>query len=132
GADSSTTTTTTKKTTTPPSGGMPGGGGGSTVIQQTIIQQPETTPIANSTATKVESVSGVASVESTLRRSDTSSKLKTTAVTTPDGKSVTAPLMVNGISSGATHFTLMGGGTPTLVSGRNLQASDASSKVIMM
>src|SRR5207245_2665148 len=79
-----------------------------------------------------KSVSGVASVEETLRRSDTSSTLKTTSIQTPDGKSITAPVTVNGFSTGATHFTLMGGGTPTLVSGRSFTESDAGSKVIMV
>jgi ABC-type lipoprotein release transport system permease subunit len=39
---------------------------------------------------------------------------------------------VNGISTGATHFTLAGGSTPTLVAGRSFQASDATADVAMM
>jgi ABC-type antimicrobial peptide transport system permease subunit len=67
-----------------------------------------------------------------LRRTDTGSTLHTSTIQTPDGRSVSIPPTVNGISTGATHFTLAGGSTPTLVSGRTFQASDATSDVAMM
>lgn len=104
-----------------------GGNGG-----RGFFTQPTSTPIPNSAVTKVKSVTGVASVEESLRRSDTSSTLKTSTIQTPDGRSISIPPTVNGISTDATHFTLAGGSTPTLVDGRTFQASDANANVAML
>lgn len=90
------------------------------------------TPIPNSVVTQVKNLPGVASVEESLRRTDTGSTLQTSTIQTPDGRSISIPPTVNGISTGATHFTLAGGSTPSLVSGRTFQASDATSYVAMM
>jgi putative ABC transport system permease protein len=90
------------------------------------------TPVPNSTVAKVKNLPGVASIEESLRRSDTESTLKTSNIQTPDGRSISIPSTVNGISTGAAHFTLAGGSTPTLVSGRTFQASDANDYVAMM
>ena len=90
------------------------------------------TPVPNSVVTTVKNLPGVASIEESLRRTDTGSTLQTSTIQTPDGRSVSIPPTVNGISTGATHFTLAGGSTPTLVSGRTFQASDATSYVAMM
>jgi putative ABC transport system permease protein len=88
-------------------------------------------PIPNATINKVKAVSGVSSVEANLRRMDSSGTLKTGTIQTRDGQTRTRPVIVNGISSGATHFTLTGG-TPTVVEGRGFQASDADANVAMM
>ncbi len=104
--------------------GRPGGGG--SFFQRTV------TPIPNTEIAKVKNLSGVSSVEESLSRSDTTSTLKTSSIQTPDGRSITIPPSVNGISTDATHFTLTGGTTPTLVSGRLFQSSDANAKVAMM
>ncbi len=90
------------------------------------------TPVPNSVVTTVKNLPGVASIEESLRRTETGSTLKTSSIQTPNGRTVSIPPTVNGISTGATHFTLAGGSTPTLVSGRTFQASDATSYVAMM
>ena len=105
-------------------GGKPGGG--------VFFNQRTVTPVPNSAVTKVKNLPGVASVEESLRRTDTSSTLKTSSIQGPNGQSFSPPLTVNGISTDAAHFTLAGGSTPTLVSGRSFQASDANSYVAMM
>ncbi len=103
----------------------PNGNGG-------FFAQQTPTPIPNSVISKVQSLPGVSSVESSLRRNDTDDTLKTSTIQTPFGRSISIPPTVNGISTGATHFTLAGGSTPTLVSGRSFQASDANADVAMM
>src|SRR5258708_6946502 len=108
----------------PPGGGQQSGRG--------FFLQRTGTPVPNSTAAKVKNLPGVASIEESLRRSDTASTLKTSTIQTPDGRSISIPPTVNGISTGAAHFTLAGGSTPTLVAGRTFQASDATSYVAMM
>ena len=107
-------------------GGQGPNGNGGFFTQQTP------TPIPNSAITKLENLPGVSSVEANLRRTDTSSTLKTSTIQTPFGRSISIPPTVNGISTGATHFTLAGGSTPTLVAGRGFQASDANADVAMM
>ena len=102
-----------------------GGGGG-------FFSQAAATPVPNSAVAKVKNLPGVASVEESLSRSDTTSTLSTSTIQTPNGRTITIPPSVNGISTGATHFTLAGGSTPTLVSGRTFQASDANAYVAMM
>lgn len=82
--------------------------------------------------TTVKGLPGVASVEESLRRTDSSSTLQTSSIQSPDGRSFSIPPTVNGISTDATHFTLAGGATPTLQSGRSFQTSDANSDVAMM
>lgn len=103
-----------------------GGGKGFSPFQQT------TTPIPNTTINTLKNMPGVVSVEESLRRSDTNDALKTSTTQTPDGRSISIPATVNGISTGATHFTLAGGTTPTVVAGRSFQTSDASASVAMM
>jgi ABC-type antimicrobial peptide transport system permease subunit len=103
-----------------------GGGKGFSPFQQT------TTPIPNTTIDTLKNMPGVVSVEESLRRSDTNDALKTSTTQTPDGRSISIPATVNGISTGATHFTLAGGTTPTVVAGRSFQTSDASASVAMM
>jgi putative ABC transport system permease protein len=80
----------------------------------------------------VKNLPGIASIEESLRRPDTTSTLKTSTIQTPEGRSISIPPTVNGISTGAAHFTLAGGSTPTLVAGRTFQANDATSYVAMM
>ncbi len=58
--------------------------------------------------------------------------IKGSQLTDPSGQLVNAPLLVNGIPSGATNFTLMGGDTPTLVAGRGFRPSDANANVALM
>jgi putative ABC transport system permease protein len=107
-----------------PGGGQPGGG--------SFFSRINVTPVPNSIVAKVKNLPGVASIEESLRRTDTVSTLQTSTIQTPDGRSISIPPTVNGISTGAAHFTLAGGSTPTLVSGRTFQASDANSYVAMM
>ncbi len=124
-AGQSTGSTGSTGTTGQTNGGPPNGNGG-------FFNQQTTTPIPNSAITKVQNLPGVSNVEASLRRTDTNSTLKTSTIQTPFGRSVSIPPTVNGISTGATHFTLSGGSTPTLVSGRSFQASDANADVAMM
>lgn len=98
----------------------------------TIGGPTNTTPIPNSTVQKVESTRGVVSTQESLIRPDTDGKLKTVSITSPNGQQISAPILVNGISSDASHFTLQGGTTPTLVSGRSFHDSDANAYVAMM
>src|SRR5260370_13134975 len=107
-----------------PGGGQQSGGG--------FFNRPAVTPVPNSTVAKVKNLPGVASVEESLRRTDTDGTLQTGTIQTPDGRSISIPPTVNGISTGAAHFTLAGGSTPTLVAGRTFQASDTTSYVAMM
>jgi len=90
------------------------------------------TPIPNSVVTKVKSVQGVVSTQESLTRPDTNESLKSGSITGTNGQKVSIPLMINGISSDSTNFTLTGGDTPTLVSGRNFRSSDANADVAMM
>jgi putative ABC transport system permease protein len=92
----------------------------------------QTTPVPNSAIATVKSLPGVSNVEASLRRTDTDSTLKTSSIQSPSGQSIPIPPSVNGISTDATHFTLMGGSTPTLQSGRMFTASDANAYVAMM
>ncbi len=119
--------TTNSQSTGQSAGGIggPGQGGG-------FFGQQTSTPIPNNTVTNVAKISGVVSVETSLQRTDTNSTLKTSTIQTPNGRSITIPPTVNGISTGATHFTLAGGSTPTLSSGRTFQASDANANVAIM
>lgn len=110
-------------------GQQPGGTGQS---GRGFFFQSTPTPIPNSAVTKVKSLPGVASIEESLRRSDTDGVLQTSTIQAPNGRSISIPPTVNGISTDATHFTLSGGSTPTLVSGRTFQASDANAYVAMM
>src|SRR5262249_12241727 len=93
---------------------------------------PTQTPVPNSVVTKVKSMPGVAAVQASLSRLDSAGSLRGGIVTDPNGQQVTIPLMVNGIMSDASGFTIMGGLTPKLVSGRALRASDANSDVALM
>jgi putative ABC transport system permease protein len=104
-------------------GGARGGG---------FFGQQTTTPIPNAAVASVAKVPNVVSVETSLRRTDTNSTLKTSTIQTPDGRSISIPPTINGISTGATHFTLAGGSTPTLTAGRTFQASDANANVAIM
>ncbi len=90
------------------------------------------TPIPESVMSSVQGVDGVVSVEANLVRSDTDGTLKTSSFQTPNGRSITIPPTINGISNGATHFTLGGGSTPTIVAGRAFQSNDASADVAML
>lgn len=90
------------------------------------------TLIPNSALGLMSQVAGVSSVEGRLSRPDAHDSLKGSAALDPAGKSFALPPLVNGISSGATHFTLEGVAAPTLTAGRNFQASDASSFVALM
>jgi len=96
------------------------------------ISAPNNTPIPISTVQKVESTRGVVSTQESLVRPDTDGKLKTGSITGPNGQQISIPVLVNGISSDASHFTLQGGTTPTLVSGRSFHDSDANAYVAMM
>ncbi|HEX4713895.1 MAG TPA: ABC transporter permease [Ktedonobacteraceae bacterium] len=90
------------------------------------------TPIPNSAVANIKRVPGVTNVQVSLARPDTDKALKGSPITTPDGKQGSIPVMINGIPSDATNFTLVGGDTPTLVSGRGFRASDANANVAMM
>lgn len=51
---------------------------------------------------------------------------------TLQGTTPSSLIIINGISKGSTHFALMGGVVPTLVSGRAFQGNDAEANVAMM
>jgi ABC-type antimicrobial peptide transport system permease subunit len=108
----------------PGGGGFPGGQGG--------FGQATTTPMPNSVIQQVTSVSGVVSTEESIVQYDRDGELKTSTITTPNGRTITIPATVYGVSNGATHFTLRGGSAPTLVAGRGLQDSDANMNVAIM
>lgn len=117
-------------------GGPPGengnnGGNGNNNGFDMFQSQNESTPIPSDTIDKVKKISGVTSVEESLRRYDTDQELKTASVQMPNGQSRTIPASIYGISSGSTHFTIQGG-TPTITSGRGFQASDAQANVALM
>ncbi len=101
-------------------------GGGKFFFQQ------NSTPIPDSVLNQIKNLPGISDIEENLRRSDTSSTLTTSTIQTPNGRSVSIPPTVNGISTNAAHFTLAGGSTPTLTSGRSFQTSDAHAYVAMM
>jgi len=109
-----------------------GGGSGSSGGPSSGQSPKGPTPIPNSVVTKVKSVKGVVSTQESLTRPDTNESLKSGSITGPNGREVSIPLMINGISSDSTNFTLTGGDTPTLVSGRNFRSSDANADVAMM
>jgi putative ABC transport system permease protein len=109
-------------------GGTTGGG----AARRFIFGNQNTTPIPNSVITTVQKVSGIASVEESLVQEDTDGTLKTSTFQTPNGQSISIPPSVNGISSGATHFTLQGGATPTIVSGTGFQSNQGNANVAMM
>jgi putative ABC transport system permease protein len=90
------------------------------------------TPLPNSVVTKVKSVPGVGGVQASLERPDSGGSLKGGTITDPSGQQVNIPLLVGGILSDTSGFTIAGGLTPRLVSGRALRASDANSDVALM
>jgi len=108
------------------SGSSGGGGGGSGPVFFTP------TPIPNSAVSKVKSVPGVVSTQANLSRPDQDGTLKGTQITAPNGQQFNAPVLVSGISSDSTNFTLSDGQTPTLVAGRAFRDSDANADVAMM
>jgi ABC-type antimicrobial peptide transport system permease subunit len=89
-------------------------------------------PLPNSALATAQHTAGVASVEARLSRRDANGALKGNPIQGPDGKSFSPAPTIEGISPGATHFTLAGGATPELISGRNFQAGDATANVAMM
>ncbi len=111
---------------------QPGGTGSNGNGSRGFFSQFTATPVPKSAVAKVKNLPGVTSVEESLRRTDTDSTLKTTSIQAPNGRSFSIPPTVNGISTDAAHFTLAGGATPTLQSGRSFQASDANAYVAMM
>ncbi|MGH2480315.1 MAG: ABC transporter permease, partial [Ktedonobacteraceae bacterium] len=90
------------------------------------------TPIPNSAVAKIKSIPGATNVQVNLARPDEDGDLKGSTITTPDGQQASFPVTINGIPGDATSFTLMGGDTPTFVTGRAFQASDANANVAMM
>ena len=90
------------------------------------------TPIPDSVVKKVKGVRGVVSTPVSLARPYQEGNLRGSTITTPDGQQMSAPVTINGIPSDSTNFTLMGGVTPTFVSGRGFRASDANADVAMM
>jgi ABC-type antimicrobial peptide transport system permease subunit len=90
------------------------------------------TLLPNSAVTTAQRVPGVSSVEGHLTRAITDGTLKGIPLEAPNGKSVAPPPTANGIAAGTAHFTLAGGATPILASGRSFQASDANASVAMM
>jgi len=75
----------------------------------TISGPKNITLIPNSTVQKVESTRGVVSTQESLTRPYTDGKLKTGSITGPNGQQISVPVLVNGISSNASHFTLQQG-----------------------
>src|SRR5579875_1825776 len=73
-------------------------GGGKFFFQQ------NSTPIPDSVLNQIKNLPGISDIEENLRRSDTSSTLTTSTIQTPNGRSVSIPPTVNGISTNAAHF----------------------------
>jgi ABC-type antimicrobial peptide transport system permease subunit len=90
------------------------------------------TPIPNSAVAKIKKTLGVANVQVSLSRPYQDKDVKGSQITDPSGQLMNVPLLVNGIPSDATNFTLMGGDTPTLVAGRGFRPSDANANVALM
>jgi putative ABC transport system permease protein len=101
--------------------GSSGGGG------QSFGNTP--TPLPNSVVSAVKKVPGVVSTQESLSRGDSGDALQGATISSPNGQSFHAPLSVYGIESDSTSFTLTSGITPTFVSGRRFQASDATADV---
>ena len=87
------------------------------------------TPIPNSVVNMVKRVPGVVSTQESLMRGDSGDSLQGATISSPSGQSFHAPLSVYGIASDSTSFTLISGVTPTFVSGRRFQSSDATANV---
>ena len=92
----------------------------------------KTIPLPNNALTIAQYTAGVTGVEARLSRQDAYDTLKGSTVQGPAGKSFSPAPEVEGISPGATHFTLAGGATPELTTGRNFRASEATADVAMM
>ncbi len=90
------------------------------------------TPVPNSVINTVKKISGVVSTQESLMRSDSGDSLQGALISSPSGQSFHAPLSVYGIASDSTSFTLISGVTPTFVSGRRFQASDATADVALV
>lgn len=88
--------------------------------------------LPNRALTVAQHTMGVAGVEARLSRIDANDALKGSSIQSPDGKSFSPAPTVEGISPGATHFTLTGGATPELVSGRSFQTGDVTAYVAMI
>ncbi len=92
----------------------------------------QSTPIPDSVVRSVKQVPGVVSTQESLTRMDSDDPVQGSTISAPNGQTMNAPLSVNGIESSASTFTLMGGITPTLVSGRGFRASDAHADVALV
>lgn len=90
------------------------------------------TPIPDSVVAQVKHVPGVASTQESLSRPDLDGALQGGTITAPNGQQISVPVGVNGIASDATNFTIAGGVTPTLASGRALRASDANADLALI
>jgi ABC-type antimicrobial peptide transport system permease subunit len=106
----------------------PGNGSGNGPTQQFFSP----TPIPSSVVNQVKHISGVVSTQVSLMRPDQDGNLQGGTMTAPNGQSVNAPFMVNGIDPASATSTIGNGITPTLVSGRAFRASDANAHVAMM
>ena len=69
-----------------PNGGGFGGGRG--------FAQANTTPMPNSVIQQVTGVSGVVSAEETVTQTDMDGDLKTSTITTPNGRTITLPAFI--------------------------------------
>lgn len=90
------------------------------------------TPIPNSAVAKIKKITGITNVQVSLSRPDMDGDIKGSQLTDPSGQLVDAPLLVSGLPSDPTGFTLPGGDTPTLVAGRAFRPGDASADVALM
>ena len=90
------------------------------------------TPIPDSVVAQARHVPGVLSTQVSLMRPDQDGMLQGGTITGPDGQTLNAPLLVNGIDPDSATFTIAGGAIPTLVSGRAFRTSDVNANVAMM
>lgn len=90
------------------------------------------TPIPDETVAAIKRVKGIVSMQESIARMDNDDALQGGTISSTNGQSMNAPLTVNGVASDNGTFTLTGGVTPTLVSGRGFQAKDATANVALV
>jgi putative ABC transport system permease protein len=89
-------------------------------------------PIPDSVVARIKQTPGVMTTHEGLTRPDNDGILHSGTITDPTGQQLDAPLSMNGIAPDDSDFTVMGGVTPTLTSGRGFRANEAVTHVALM
>jgi ABC-type antimicrobial peptide transport system permease subunit len=90
------------------------------------------TPIPDNVVTQARHVPGVISMQVSLARPDQDGDVQGGTITSPDGQTINAPVMVNGIDPDSATFTIAGEANPALVAGRSFRPSDTNADIAMM